>query len=78
MKHLAHGITFDHFVDNEPSGLVDADVHGGTFTIMLYNRSSVNYYIEIMFLRRLFRWCLLASFMPAVMAAVIAEFANQR
>lgn len=43
---------------------------GGTFTVMLYNRSSVNYYIEIMFLRKLFRWCLLPSFMPAALAAV--------
>src|SRR5262249_1322595 len=31
---------------------------GGTFTVMLYNRASINYYIEIMLLRRLFRWCL--------------------
>jgi SAM-dependent methyltransferase len=43
---------------------------GGTFTVMLYNRSSVNYHIEIMVLRRLLRWCLLPSFMPAVLAAV--------
>src|SRR6516162_1405996 len=35
---------------------------GGTATIMLYNKGSINYYIEIMFLRRLFRWCLLPSF----------------
>jgi ubiquinone/menaquinone biosynthesis C-methylase UbiE len=41
---------------------------GGTFTVMLYNRSSINYYIEIMFLRKLFRWCLVPSFMPAVLA----------
>ena len=43
---------------------------GGTFTVMLYNRSSVNYYVEIMFLRRLFKWILLPGFMPAVVAAV--------
>ena len=43
---------------------------GGTFTVMLYNKSSVNYYIEIMFLRRLFRWLLLPSFMPGLLAAV--------
>jgi ubiquinone/menaquinone biosynthesis C-methylase UbiE len=42
---------------------------GGTFTVMLYNRSSVNYYIEIMFLRRLFKWCLLPKFMPRLIAA---------
>ena len=28
---------------------------GGTFCIMVYNRTSINYYIEIMFLRKLFR-----------------------
>jgi ubiquinone/menaquinone biosynthesis C-methylase UbiE len=42
---------------------------GGTATIMLYNKGSINYYIEIMFLRRLFRWCLLPSFMPRLIAA---------
>jgi len=43
--------------------------NGGTFTVMLYNRRSINYYIEIMFLRRLFRWCLLPKFMPQLVAA---------
>jgi ubiquinone/menaquinone biosynthesis C-methylase UbiE len=43
---------------------------GGTLTVMLYNRSSINYYVEIMFLRRIFRWCLLPSFMPVLLAAV--------
>ena len=43
---------------------------GGTFTVMLYNRSSINYYIEIMFLRRVFRWCLLPKFMPSALAAI--------
>jgi ubiquinone/menaquinone biosynthesis C-methylase UbiE len=42
---------------------------GGTFTVMLYNRNSVNYYIEIMFLRRLFKWCLLPKFMPGLISA---------
>jgi ubiquinone/menaquinone biosynthesis C-methylase UbiE len=42
----------------------------GTFTVMLYNRSSINYYIEIMFLRKLFRWLLLPSFMPGLMSAL--------
>jgi ubiquinone/menaquinone biosynthesis C-methylase UbiE len=41
---------------------------GGTFTVMLYNRSSINYYVEIMFLRRLFKWCLLPTFMPRLIA----------
>ena len=43
---------------------------GGTLTVMLYNRSSINYYIEIMLLRRIFRWCLLPAFMPGLLAAV--------
>jgi hypothetical protein len=38
--------------------------------VMLYNRSSINYYIEIMFLRKIFRWCLLPAFMPGLLAAV--------
>jgi hypothetical protein len=38
------------------------------FTVMLYNRSSINYYAEIMFLRRLFRWLLLPKFMPGLIA----------
>lgn len=41
---------------------------GGTFTVMLYNRTSVNYYVEIMFLRRLMRWILLPSFMPGLVS----------
>jgi ubiquinone/menaquinone biosynthesis C-methylase UbiE len=40
----------------------------GTFTVMLYNRSSVNYYVEIMFLRKVFRWMLIPRFMPALIA----------
>lgn len=43
---------------------------GGTFTVMLYNKSSINYYVEIMFLRRLFRWLLLPNFMPGLLAAI--------
>jgi ubiquinone/menaquinone biosynthesis C-methylase UbiE len=43
---------------------------GGTLTVMLYNRSSINYYFEIMFLRKIFRWCLLPAFMPGLLAAV--------
>jgi ubiquinone/menaquinone biosynthesis C-methylase UbiE len=44
--------------------------NGASFTVMLYNRSSINYYVEIMFLRRLFKWCLLPKFMPRLIAAV--------
>ena len=43
---------------------------GGTFTVMLYNRRSINYYVEIMFLRKVFRWCLLPKFMPGLLAAI--------
>jgi ubiquinone/menaquinone biosynthesis C-methylase UbiE len=43
---------------------------GGTFTVMLYNRSSINYYIEIMCLRKLLRYLLRPKFMPALLARV--------
>jgi ubiquinone/menaquinone biosynthesis C-methylase UbiE len=43
---------------------------GGTFTVMLYNRSSINYYVEIMCLRKLFRYLLRPKFMPALLARV--------
>lgn len=43
---------------------------GGTFTVMLYNRSSINYYIEIMFMRKIFRLLLLPKFMPRLISAV--------
>jgi ubiquinone/menaquinone biosynthesis C-methylase UbiE len=42
----------------------------GTFTVMLYNKSSINYYIEIMFLRKLFRWILYPNFMPKLVSKV--------
>jgi ubiquinone/menaquinone biosynthesis C-methylase UbiE len=43
---------------------------GGTFTVMLYNRNSINYYVEIMFLRKIFKWCLLPKFMPRLISAI--------
>jgi ubiquinone/menaquinone biosynthesis C-methylase UbiE len=43
---------------------------GGTATVMLYNRSSINYYIEIMFLRKLFRHLLRPKWMPGVLAKI--------
>lgn len=43
---------------------------GGTFTVMLYNKSSINYYIEIMILRRLLRWLLVPSFMPRLISGI--------
>jgi ubiquinone/menaquinone biosynthesis C-methylase UbiE len=73
--------TFDHVysfgvIHHSPAPeKIVSEIHrvlrrGGTFTVMLYNRSSVNYYVEIMFLRRVFRWALLPRFMPALIAAV--------
>jgi ubiquinone/menaquinone biosynthesis C-methylase UbiE len=41
---------------------------GGTITVMLYNRSSINYYVEIMFVRRLFRLMLYPPFMPRLLS----------
>ena len=43
---------------------------GGTCTVMLYNRTSINYYIEIMFLRKLFRHMLRPKWMPGLLAKV--------
>jgi SAM-dependent methyltransferase len=43
---------------------------GGTFCVMIYNKTSINYYVEIMFLRKLFRLLLYPSFMPALIAKV--------
>lgn len=41
----------------------------GTFTVMLYNRTSINYYVEIMFLRKLLRHILRPKFMPGLLAS---------
>lgn len=73
--------TFDHVysfgvIHHSPvPEKIVAEIHrvlrkGGTFTIMLYNRTSINYYIEIMFLRKLFRYCLLPGFMPGLISAL--------
>ncbi len=43
---------------------------GGTFCVMVYNRASINYYVEIMFLRKLFRVFLYLPYMPALIARV--------
>ena len=43
---------------------------GGTFCVMVYNRDSVNFWIEIMFLRRLFRVLLYARAAPRVLGAL--------
>jgi 2-polyprenyl-3-methyl-5-hydroxy-6-metoxy-1,4-benzoquinol methylase len=44
---------------------------GGTVTAMLYNRTSINYYVEIMFLRRLGRALLRPASSPALLARVL-------
>jgi len=73
--------TFDHVysfgvIHHSPSPeKIVKEIHrvlkpGGTFTVMLYNRTSINYYVEIMFLRKLFRWFLLPRPMPRLIAAV--------
>lgn len=41
---------------------------GGTFCVMIYNKSSINYYLEIMFLRKIFRLLLYPPFMPALIS----------
>ncbi len=41
---------------------------GGTVCVMIYNKSSINYLVEIMVLRRLMRWLLYPSFAPALIA----------
>lgn len=43
---------------------------GGTFTVMVYNRTSINYYIEIMLLRKIFRLLLYPRWMPALIAKI--------
>jgi ubiquinone/menaquinone biosynthesis C-methylase UbiE len=34
---------------------------GGTFCVMVYNRTSINYYVQILFLRRVLRWLLFSE-----------------
>src|SRR4030095_12594819 len=43
---------------------------GGTLTVMLYNRGSINYYIETLCRRKIFTCGLLPAFMPRLLAAV--------
>lgn len=56
----------------EPSAIADHMMRvlrpGGTFTAMLYNRSSVNYLFEIMFLRKFLRQALRPSGAPRFLA----------
>ncbi len=41
---------------------------GGTVCIMVYNRTSVNYYVEILLLRKIFRYLLWPKWAPKVIA----------
>ena len=67
--------TFDHIYSygvihhtTNPSKIVSEIYRvlkpGGTFFVMLYNKSSINYYLEIMFIRKIFRYMLIPSFAP--------------
>ena len=42
----------------------------GSFTVMVYNRSSINYYVEIMLLRKIFRLLLYPKSMPKLVSKV--------
>jgi SAM-dependent methyltransferase len=44
---------------------------GGTVTVMLYNRTSINYYVEIMGLRRLGRAVLRPRSAPAIISKIL-------
>jgi SAM-dependent methyltransferase len=44
---------------------------GGTLTVMLYNRSSINYRLEIMVVRKIGRWLLFPSFMPKLLSITL-------
>ncbi len=72
---------FDHIysfgvIHHSPNtDMIVAEMHrvlkpGGTCTIMIYNRSSINYHIEIMFLRKIFRLLLYPSFMPKILSKI--------
>lgn len=41
---------------------------GGTFCVMVYNKSSINYYIEIMFVRKIFRLLLYPGWSPRLIS----------
>lgn len=44
---------------------------GGTINVMVYNRTSINYYFEIMFLRKLFRLALYPKFAPGLFSKIL-------
>lgn len=41
---------------------------GGSARVMVYNKSSINYWFEIMFLRKVFRYCLMPRFAPGLIS----------
>ncbi|MEO8399326.1 MAG: class I SAM-dependent methyltransferase [Ignavibacteriaceae bacterium] len=43
---------------------------GGTITVMIYNKSSINYYFEIMFLRKIFRLLLYPQSAPKYISKI--------
>lgn len=43
---------------------------GGTFCVMVYHRDSINYWVEIMILRRMLRYLLAPAWAPAVLAVI--------
>lgn len=43
---------------------------GGTASIMIYNKSSINYHLEIMFLRKISRLLLIPSFAPRFISKI--------
>jgi ubiquinone/menaquinone biosynthesis C-methylase UbiE len=73
--------TFDHIYSfgvihhtPEPRAVVDEAFRvlkpNGTITVMLYNRSSINYYVEIMLLRKAGRLLLRPRWGPSVLSAI--------
>ena len=71
--------TFDHiyscgviFASPSPENIVKGMYRvlkkGGTATVMLYNRTSINYYFEIMFLRKIFRQFLRPKYSPMLIS----------
>lgn len=72
-NHFDHVYSFGVIHHSPNTEKIVAEIHRvlkphGTFCVMVYNRSSINYYIEIMFLRKLFRYALYLPFMPTLLA----------
>ena len=50
---------------------------GGKITVMVYNKSSINYWFEIMFLRKVFRLALVPSGSPSFLGRVLGLDADK-